>query len=451
MREAAPENLGRLELTRLQEDRLRRLLAHALPRNRFYAAKLGAAGLDPAEVRGLADLPRLPFTTKAELLRDQELHPPYGRLLTRELPRYCRLHQTSGTSGRPLRWLDTPESWNALLDSWAAFFRIIGLRPDDRAFFPFSFGPFLGFWTAFEAAARLGCLCLPGGGMSSAARLRFLLDNGTTAVFCTPTYALRLAEVARQEGIDLGRAGVRALIVAGEPGGSIPATRARIEEAWQARVFDHTGMTEIGPLGIECPEQPGGIHPLESDFVVEVIDPPTGQAVPPGTPGELVVTTLHRIDSPLLRYRTGDLVCIDPGPCACGRALVRLDGGICGRVDDMIVLRGNNVHPSALQTILHRFVEVVEYRVEVDRSGPLPELRIEIEPHTPVGDGSAGASPSQPGTGLAERVAQAVRDELLFRAEVRAVAPGSLPRFELKAQRVVRKNNPGSATGPGTC
>lgn len=433
---AAPENLGRSELTRLQEVRLR-CLAQALPRSRFYAEKLAVAGVEVSSLDSLDDWPRLPFTTKAELLADQEQNPPYGRILTEALPCYRRLHQTSGTSGQPLRWLDTEASWNALLDSWAAFFRIIGLRSDDRAFFPFSFGPFLGFWTAFEAAARHGCLCLPGGGMTTTARLRFLRDNRATVVFCTPTYALRLAEVARQDGHDLGRLGVRALIVAGEPGGGIPATRARIEEAWQARVFDHCGMTEIGPLGVECSEQPGGIHPLETDFVVEVIDPGSGVVVPPGTPGELVVTTLHRLGSPLLRYRTGDLVCVAEGPCACGRALARLEGGIRGRVDDMIVVRGNNLHPSALQTILHRFAEVAEYRIEVDRTGSLSALRIEVEPHL-----------AATGPALAERVAQAIRDELLFRAEVREVPPGSLPRFELKAQRVVRKNKAGSATGP---
>src|SRR5207344_1229543 len=137
-----------------------------------------------------------------------------------------RLHQTSGTSGKPLRWLDTPDSWSALLDCWTINYRVVGLRQGDRLFFPFSFGPFLGFWTAFEAAARLGYFCLPGGGMSSVARLRLLLDHQTTVILCTPTYALHLSEVAREEGIDLASSAVRAVIVAGEPGGSIPATRS---------------------------------------------------------------------------------------------------------------------------------------------------------------------------------------------------------------------------------
>jgi phenylacetate-CoA ligase len=426
---AAPrDDIGRAELAGWQTQRLAHLLREILPANRFYARKFH-------NVADVADLSHLPFTTKAELLEDQAQHPPYGEILTYPVERYSRLHQTSGTAGRPLRWLDTPESWSRLLDCWAVMFRMAGVGPADRLFFPFSFGPFLGFWTAFEAAARMGCLCLPGGGLSSAARLRFLLDNEATVVLCTPTYALHLAEVARREGIDLAGSPVRKLIVAGEPGGSIPATRARIESAWGARLFDHTGMTETGPLGIECLEHPGGLHLLETECIAEVIDPQTTQPVLAGTEGELVLTTFDRPASPLIRYRTGDLVRIDPRPCPCGRELVRLDGGIRGRVDDMIVLRGNNLHPSAVQTILHRFAEVAEYRMEVDRTAALPVLRIEVEPH-----------PGSAGDALAERIEHAIRTELLFRAEIRTVPPGSLPRFEMKAHRLLRKNDDGTAS-----
>jgi phenylacetate-CoA ligase len=428
MSAAFPEDASRADLDRLQDCRLAELIRSLLSANAFYAAQFAQAGIAAGDVRGRADLHRLPFTTKAELLADQAERPPYGSNLGEPLQRYCRLHQTSGTVGRPLRWLDTPQSWAALLDTWAAIFRIVGLRPGERLFFPFSFGPFIGFWTAFEAGARAGHLCLTGGGMSSSARLRFLRDNGANVVFCTPTYALRLAEVAAAEHFDLRGCGVRALIVAGEPGGSLPGTRDRIESAWGARVFDHNGMTEVGPAGVECPENPGGVHILEQDHLAEVIDPDSGQPVPPGTPGELVLTTLHRTASPVLRYRTGDLVCADPRPCPCGRALLRLDGGIRGRVDDMLVVRGNNLHPAALQALLHRFDEVTEFRVEVDRGGPLAVLRVDLEL-------AAGAGPA-----VVERIGRAIHDELLFRAEVRAVPPGTLPRHELKARRVVRKN-----------
>jgi phenylacetate-CoA ligase len=427
MAESREDLRDRAALADVQNAGLRALVAEILPGNVFYARKFAMAGLDPASVRTPADLERLPFTTKTELLADQEASPPYGSGLTYPVTAYWRLHQTSGTSGRPLRWLDTPQSWSRLLNCWEMIFRLIGLSKGDRLFFPFSFGPFLGFWTAFEAAARSGSFCLPGGGMSSAARLRFLLENKATVVLCTPTYALHLAEVARQEGINLAGSAVRMVIVAGEPGGSIPATRTAIESAWGARLIDHCGLTEVGPTGYECLANPAGLHLLETEYLVEVIEPANGKPVAVGQPGELVLTTLGRWGSPLLRYRTGDLVKVDPRACPCGRPFVRLEGGILGRTDDMIHLRGNNLYPSALESVIRRFREVAEYRIEVDQTGPLAELKVEVEPLA-----------MEQGGELANRVGRAIREELLFRADVTAVAPGSLPRFEMKAQRVKR-------------
>jgi phenylacetate-CoA ligase len=427
-------DLARPELDRIQAEGLTALLAEILLHHRFYARKFEQAGLSLSQLSFPRDLTALPFTTKDELLAAQAASPPHGELISEPFARYVRMHQTSGTAGRPLRWFDTGESWSMMLDCWLEYFRMAGIETTDRLFFPFSFGPFLGFWTAFEAGLRHGCRCLPGGGMSSTARLRFLLDNEVTVVFCTPTYALRLLEVAAAEGIDLTRSQVRAIVVAGEAGGSIPATRQRIEVGWGARVFDHNGMTESGPLGIECREAPGGLHLLETACWQEVIDPASGQAVSPGTPGELVVTTFRRRASPLIRYRTGDLVRVDPTPCPCGRALVRLEGGIRGRIDDMVVIRGNNLHPAALQTILHRFSELAEYLVEIDEQCALANLCIWVEP-------AEGAD----GQALAGQVQQAIRNELLFRADVRAVLPGSLPRADMKARRWLRKTAPGAA------
>jgi phenylacetate-CoA ligase len=314
-----------------------------------------------------------------------------------------RLHQTSGSTG----------------------------TRSDRILFPFSFGPFIGFWSAFESATDLGMLSLAAGGMTTTARLRHMLDNECTVVCCTPTYALRLAEVAADERIDLPGCRVRKLIVAGEPGGSIPTTRRRIEQAWGARVFDHTGMTEIGALGFECEQAPGGVHLIESECIAEVLDLATGQAVHGDqAEGELVLTNLGRGDSPLVRYRTNDHVRLSRGrrPCACGRWFARLEGGILGRIDDMVVIRGNNVFPGSIEAIVRRFDGVGEFRVEVLENGALTQLRVEVEP----------ASPSADGRELAQAVARAVQDTLHFRPEVTVVAPGTLPRFEMKAQRFVR-------------
>ncbi len=315
--------------------------------------------------------------------------------------------------------------------------------------FPFSFGPFLGFWCGFESAVDLGNLCLPAGGMTTTARLRYLLDNAVTFVCCTPTYALRMVEVAATEGIDLRASAVRGLIVAGEPGGNIAATRARIESCWGGRVFDHVGMTEIGPWGFECLQSPGGVHVNECEFIAEVIDADTANPVPDGGSGELVLTNLGRTGSPLIRYRTGDQVRLSRGRCPCGRWFSRVEGGILGRVDDMLVIRGNNVVPSAVEGIIREFDEVAEFSMELDEQGSMAELRIVLEPRTLASRGfqpartsaqdKACGSQSVDLAGLAEQLTNAIRDRLHFTPRVTLVKPGSLPRFEMKADRVVRR------------
>lgn len=428
--------MHRADLQSLQAGRLRKLLDAVAAANPFWQRKFQQAGVDVHVIGRAGDVSRLPFTTKDELARDQLAHPPYGTNLTYALTAYSRLHQTSGTTGAPLRWLDTPESWHWFLQCWAQIYRIVGLRPDDRLFFPFSFGPFIGFWAAFEGANRLGNLCIPGGGMTSAARLRMLEETQATVVCCTPTYALRLAEESGGRTSEHGPReasclphSVRMLIVAGEPGGNIPATRQRIEAAWGARVFDHWGMTEIGALAVECIEQPGGLHVLETECIAEIVDPRTGAPVPAGQVGELVVTNLGRLGSPLIRYRTGDLVRADTKPCPCGRELLRLEGGILGRADDMVTIRGNNVFPSSLEAILRSFADVAEYRIEVQTRRAMQHLRIEVEP-------AESADPSD----VVRRVGREIRDRLNFQAEVVAVPLGSLPRFELKGRRFFRQD-----------
>ncbi|HVJ81817.1 MAG TPA: phenylacetate--CoA ligase family protein, partial [Planctomycetia bacterium] len=312
---------------------------------------------------------------------------------------------------------------------WPANFNAIGLCADDRLFFPFSFGPFLGFWAAFEGATRQGRFVLAGGGMTSAARLQLIAEHSITIVFCTPTYALRLAEVAAEERFDLAGSTVRAVVLAGEPGGNVPATRARIEAAWGARAFDHSGMTEIGALGIEYEDVPGRLFLLEDHCIAEFINPADGTPAAEGELAELVLTNLGRWDSPLLRYRTGDLVRWrrDVKPAAAPWPYVSLEGGILARADDMLWVKGNNVYPSAIEEVLRGIAEVAEYRLEVRGPQAAADLTIIVEP-------AAGAEADP----LLERVARSVQDKLYFRPTVKAATAGSLPRFEMKAQRVVR-------------
>ena len=423
MKPAAATALDRRVLETSQLGRLRALLTAVLAGNDFYRAKL--AGLD-ANLDSLETFQRrVPFTFKRELTENQAQYPPYGTNLTYPLERYTRYHQTSGTTGAPMRWLDTPESWAWMLDCWEQVYRATGVGRDDHIFFAFGFGPFLGFWTAFEAAARLGCLVIPGGGMRSVTRLRTILDNGATVLCATPTYALRLAEVAAEEQINLGAARVRRIIVGGEPGGSIPATRARIEQLWPgARVVDHHGMTEVGPVSYECPRRAGVLHIMEAAYLPEVIHPDSGLPVDAGQTGELVLTNLGRDGSPLLRYRTGDVVRrAHQTPCRCGSHEMALEGGILGRTDDMLIVRGVNLYPSAIEEIVRSCGAVAEFLVQVTAAGSLPEVSIQLEPAGEDGDG------------LVRRVAAALENAFGLRIPVTPAARGSLPRFEGKARR----------------
>ena len=426
------ETLDRPALAALQ----RRKLADVLARSRanpFYRQKLADVEFDPSR----DPIDTLPLTTRAELERDQAEHPPFGTNLAQPIERYVRLHQTSGSGGgRPMRWLDSAANWAWWKRLWGIIYTAAGVTRRDRMLFPFSFGPFIGFWSAFESATEMGTLSLAAGGMTTTARLRHMLDNGCTIVCGTPTYALRMAEVAAAEGIDLTAGAVRKLIVAGEPGGSIPSTRHRIEQAWGARVFDHTGMTEIGALGFECEQAPGGVHLIESECIAEVLDPATGRPIESDeAEGELVLTNLGRLDSPLIRYRTNDHVRLSRGRrCACGRWFARMEGGILGRVDDMVVVRGNNVFPGSIESIVRRFEAVAEFRIEVVDDGAMSQLRVDVEP-------APSANPGE----LAKAVAHAIQDALNFRPEVTAVAPGALPRFEMKAKRFLRTRRASAA------
>jgi len=414
------ETLGREALAQIQLKKFQEMASQVLRGNAFYGAKFRAAGLEnAADVRTFDDFRRLPFTLKSELSEDQASNPPYGTNLSFPRERYTRIHQTSGTTGRPLLWLDTDESWTWWLRCWAAVYQAAGVTADDRIFYAFSFGPFIGFWSAFEAARYAGALAVPGGGMSSYQRAKAILAHEITVLVCTPTYAMHLAEVAEQNGIDIAGGSVKKTIHAGEPGASLPGTKQRIESAWGAQCFDHAGATEVGAWGFECGKSPG-LHINEGEFICEVIDPATGQAA---DEGELVITNLGRAGMPIIRYRTGDKVAIAPSPCACGRSFPRFEGGVIGRIDDALVVRGINVFPSAIENIVRRFPEVGEFAVHVHRRKEMDELEVRIE--------TREAEPEA----VAAALGQEIQAALGLRARVEPAAFGSLPRFDLKAKR----------------
>lgn len=417
------ETLPRERLQALQLQKLQAMLTEIYGQNRFYTHKLRQAGFQPGALQSLADLAHLPLTTKDELVEDQA-NDGFAANLTYPLAAYTRFHQTSGTTGKPLRVFDTVESWDWWGRCWGHVFAGAGLTAEDRIFCAFSFGPFIGFWAAVEGARHIGALLIPGGGRSSVDRLHLMKETGCTALCCTPTYALHLLEVARENDIDINDLNIRATIHAGEPGANVPATKQRIEEGWTAKCFDHAGASEVGAHSFECEAQPGGTHAIESEFIVEIIDPNNDQPVEPGQKGELVITNLGRWGFPIIRYRTGDVVITNEAPCDCGRTFLRFEGGVIGRADDMVTVRGVNIFPSAVENLVRTHYEVDEFRVTVDKRNLMDAIKIEVE----LVEGCDQAA-------VCTGITQSITGNLGLRPDVVAVTRGALPRFELKARR----------------
>lgn len=407
--------LDRSTLAELQLEKLNGLLREILPHNAFYQHKLAGC---PSQLRNLDELASLPVTSKEEIqpaVGDE----PFAVNRTFPIEKYTRCHQTSGTRGRPLVVLDTADDWHWWTAAWQYVLDSANVTPRDRALLAFSFGPFIGFWSAFDALTARGALAIPGGGLSSLARIEIVRNLGVSTLLCTPTYALHLAEVAAEHKINLAGLTVEKIIVAGEPGGSVPATRSRIESAWGARLVDHGGATEVGPWSFADPEG-RGLFVNEAHFIAEFISVATGHPAREGELSHLILTTLGRAGSPVIRYRTGDLV--RPSWKAAGPTrFVFLEGGVLSRADDMMIVRGMNVYPSAVEQILHSFPEVVEYRLTARKHGAMDELLVEVEDHLQQAD----------------RIAQELQLKLGLKIDVQCVKAMSLPRFEGKGRRFV--------------
>ena len=416
-----PPLIDRVRLRSNQWRKLRSIVLNLATTDSFYGKKIREWELKVSRLNRIDDfIAQVPFTTKADIQADRAENPPFGTNLTRAIHQYTRFCQTSGSStGQPMAWLDTPESWEAMLKCWQRVFEAAGLvKGRDRIFFAFSFGPFLGFWTAYEAAAK-DYLVIPAGGLSSQARLEAMARYGATVLCCTPTYALRLGElIGESSGVERMSLRINKIIVAGETGGSVPEVRSRLEKLWESRVFDHHGMTEVGPVSYEAEDMPRQLIVLEDAYLAEVVDPQTGKEVEDGECGELVLSTLDRTACPLLRYRTGDWV-----KKKLHRGRLILDGGILSRLDDMVVVRGVNIYPSAVEAVVRHFPEVIEFMVEQRKVDAMDEIELLVEV-----DGNV-AKP------LLKKIESKLRDTFSLRIPVRLAEPGSLPRHEFKAKR----------------
>ncbi len=428
------ETMPRDELRQLQLVKLRRMCEWAHARAPFHRRRFEAAGFHPDQIKSLDDLRRLPMMTRDEWVASQKEKPLWGDLIAATPRNAIRYHLTSGSTGRqPLRALDSTRDWEWISEMWCYGAWGFGVRPDDVVYFAFGYGSFIGFWGAHYGCEKIGALVVPGGAQTTERRIEQIVELGVTTIFSTPTYALRLWQEAVAMGVDPAASKVGKVIVSGEPAGSIPATKRQLERGWGAKCGDTAGMTEIGTIfAFECAEQPGGTHIIEDHMYEEVINPASGEPVKYGELGERVVTSFGRGLMPLIRYRSGDIVMRVPhSNCRCGRTTDIYEGGIRGRFDDMKLIRGTNVYPRAVESIVREHDSIDEFQIYVwhDENNIRDEItvRLELKPASQIGWPE-----------LSERLRKdlaGAHEGLRFNLEL--MPAGSLPRYELKARRLV--------------
>lgn len=418
------ETLTRPEIEKLQLQRLQKTVRHCM-NSPFYKQRFAAHHLNPEDIRSLADLQKIPFTTKQDL-RDTY---PFG-MASVPLEETVRLHSSSGTTGNPTVILHTQKDLDEWANAVARCLYMVGLRPGDVFQNSSGYGMFTGGLGFQYGAERLGMLTVPAAAGNTKRQLKFISDFGTTALHAIPSYAARMYEVMQEMGIDPRRdTHLKTLIIGAEPHSE--EQRRRIEEMLGVKAYNSFGMSEMcGPgVAFECQEQ-NGLHIWEDYYIVEIINPDTLEPVPDGEAGELVLTTINREAMPLLRYRTRDLTCILPGECPCGRHHKRLDR-MKGRSDDMIILKGVNIFPIQIETILLQFKELgSNYLITLETSDSNDEMTVEVELSQLFTDDYGRLQL------LTREITRQLKDEILVTPRVKLVPKGSLPKSEGKAVRV---------------
>jgi phenylacetate-CoA ligase len=410
-------------IEKLQMERLRKTLNHCL-NSPFYRKRFAEHKLRPEDIKTLDDLRKIPFTTKNDLRENY----PFGMAAV-PLEETVRLHSSSGTTGNPTVVLHTQRDLDQWAEAVARCLYMVGLRKSDVFQNSSGYGMFTGGLGFQYGAERLGMLTVPAAAGNTLRQIKFITDFGTTALHAIPSYASRLYEVMLQQGIDPRDTKLQTLLIGAEPHSE--AQRKRIEEMLGVKAYNSFGMSEMcGPgVAFECPEQ-NGLHIWEDYYIVEIIDPDTLEPVAEGETGEMVLTTINREAMPLLRYRTRDLTRILPGKCPCGRNHIRLDR-MKGRSDDMIILKGVNIFPIQVETILMKFKELSSsYLIVLDTVNNNDEMSVEVELEELFTDDYAKLQ------GLTKEITRQLKDELLVTPKVKLVKKDSLPKSEGKAVRV---------------
>ncbi|WP_050479260.1 phenylacetate--CoA ligase family protein [Herbaspirillum rhizosphaerae] len=429
------ESWDRATLESFQLAKLRTQLARLAQDSAYYAPLFRRLGWNAGELGSLADLSKLPFTTKSDYVRSIGPDAPFGQFMTVPQSEVLRMHFSSGTTSAP-----TPQFWTQQdLDRWGWMYarhsHAQGIGPDDIVQCMYSYTWFVGGLGATAGYQRLGAMVIPAGSQDTERQINTLFTYGSTVLCGTPSFITHLAEEVRKRGRDPASSTVRIVMMGGEPGASIPATRQRIEELWGARAYDAYGCLEFQPIAGECAAQ-AGLHLAEDFLYAEVVDAETRQAVPDGTPGVLVVTHLDKQAGPLVRWWTGDIVVRDSTPCTCGRTHARLLGGVRGRADDMLVIRGVNVFPSAVEELVRKSPGLGdEYQLVInasvyDAGGFMKSLHVRVE----QSDASADADR------LAAQLVHDIKQQLQVGAVVEVLPFGTLARSTHKAKRVVKED-----------
>jgi phenylacetate-CoA ligase len=427
------EILPREKLEDLQLQRFRERMQYVCDRSPMYKRKYDKAGIKPADIRSLDDIQNVPFTVKEELRESQVQHPPWGDFLCIPPEEGVRVFQTTGTTGIPVKAMMNKTDWTIhFYEQFMHFMYGYGIKASDILFVPFGYGLYIAWWGFQAALEQAGVMIVPGGAQSSKDRVKNIFDWNATVVCGTPTYLLSLGDTAKNMGMPLADSAVRIAVTAGEPGANVPATKAAIEELWGAKCYDDIGSTEITNFGFECIAQQG-THVIETMFYAECLDPDTLKPVADGEIGELVLSNLCTESMPLLRFRIRDLVRFNKETCECDRSFLRLDGGVLGRSDDMFQFAGVNIFPSAIENLIREVPEFSnEYQIIVPKMGSGRHIQIRIEPDT------AEVSRDRMAQAV-EKFIETVKYRVTITPDVEIAEIGELPRFELKAKRLIRE------------
>lgn len=425
---AYTETMPREQLDTIHLKRIQKVLRYAYERVPFYRSLYTKAGFKPEDIRTLDDFNTIvPAIDKKDLVEAQQVDPPWGEAAALPADFHLFRFQTSGSTGVPMAIPVSYYSSHHYGEQWAYGFWAVGIRPHDSFYFAFTWGMFIGFWSAYWGVRRLGATVYSGGGVNTEIRLKQILELKPTVLVSTPTYALAMAEKAREMGIDLPKTSIKWVYVAGEPGGNVPTTRRAIEDAWGAKTYELYGIGEVGAIAPGCPLQIG-VHLAEDQSYATVVDPETGHPVGEGEVGENLVTSYIQFSQPVIKYRSHDLVRSVRKPCDCGRTWMLFEGGVLGRTDHMIIIKGTNVYPTAVEALLGDVKGLTShYEIHVTRGRTGDELAVKVE--------AQPDAPSEQYETLKRKAEQLLYERIMARIAVEIHTPGSLPRYELKAKR----------------